>query len=265
MYSSAILKSPFAPRVASTITWHVGPFVIVYFLISLLDLRSELLAHKSGEQLREQCAICALSLFVVLLEVLMPQPTRFVKKRQLLQYRHDIKEKYKHFKQRSHRMDRSGDDFRSVSPSLHDSDSTSVRHRTKSGETRGREGTVDFSDDGLDRHNERSPLYQGDEDDLDDELEQDEDYVAAMEMLPDDDFDANAVSYSEKRLPPPEVKASIFGLATFTYMGGVSCHAVMRSAGADFDAMQTSSSAMRKNQSRWKTCQISGLTIKLLL
>lgn len=76
----------------------------------------------------------------------------------------------------------------------------------------------DFSDDGLDRVNERTSLLRGAnlEDDVDMDVEDDE-YMAVLDLLPEDD----EKEFNPKRVAPPlEVGASIFSLCTFTYIGG---------------------------------------------
>jgi len=158
-------------------------------LISILELRSVILQHHDDkEMLGVQSTATSLSLIVLLLEILTPRPSNFVRKSTILEER------------------------------AREASETSNGNRSPSPGSNG-----EYEDDEEDERSsllprsQRHTLEESDDEDLDDEDEM----LAALDLMPDD-HSISELKEKERKdrvTPPPEIRASIFSLATFTYIG----------------------------------------------
>ena len=157
-------------------------------IISILELRSVILQHHNDkEMLGLQFTATALSLSILLMELLTPRPSNFVRKSTILEER-----------------------AREASETTHLSRSVS------SLSNQGYEDGEDENDSLLPRSQRRS-TEESDDEDIDDEDEM----LAALDMMPDD-YSISELKEKERETSvkaPPEIGASIFSLATFTYIG----------------------------------------------
>lgn len=175
--------------------------MLIMTILSILELRSVILQYGNNEEmLGAQITSTVLTLIVLLMEVLTPRPPNFVRKSKILEQR---------AREASENSIGNGNGYdRSVSPVLN--------------------GEEDESNDERSSLLPQSKRYATEVDSEDDEdMSEDEEVMAALELLPDD-VSVNDIKEKERQQdikPPPEVGASIFSLATFTYIGCELLHA----------------------------------------
>lgn len=155
-------------------------------ILSLLELRSVILQHRDDkEMIGLQSATTALTIIILLMEILTPRTSNFVRKTKILEAR-----------------------------SREASDATI---------TNGNRSVSLLSNGDDDSSDERTSLLphsrrQMDDTEDEDDMSEDEEVLAALDML-DDEASVAESKEKENVKPPPEVGASIFSLATFTYIG----------------------------------------------
>lgn len=156
-------------------------------ILSLLELRSVILQHRDNkEMIGLQSATTALTILILLMEILTPRTSNFVRKTKILEAR---------TREASDATITNGN--RSVSPPSNGDDDSSDERTS------------------LLPHSRRQ---MDDTEDEDDDMSEDEEVLAALDML-DDEASVAEPKERENVKPPPEVGASIFSLATFTYIG----------------------------------------------
>lgn len=106
-YAPLFYQSPFLPRLYTTLSWHVGTWMIVYSLVSLLDFRSTLILQPGQKRIVIQSILTALSLAVLGLELLTPQSSDFIRKSKLKQQAEERKIKQKAAREREGEADES--------------------------------------------------------------------------------------------------------------------------------------------------------------
>jgi hypothetical protein len=182
-YTALLHRSPFRTRKYDRLTYHVAPFMLFMSMLSLLELRSVILQYSSkGEMLGTQSTATALSLVVLLMEALAPRRSNFLRKSTLLESR------------------------------SREASQGSYGRRSPSSLSNGEEG----SDDEREALLPSTRLVGSDSED--DNSDEDEEMLAAIDLLPED-VSEDSRSDKKKLPPPPEVDASLFSLATFTYIG----------------------------------------------
>lgn len=160
-------RSPFQPKISRLLSYHVGGFLLLYSLISLLDLRSVLLHHPSKTQIAKQANITALTLLTLFLEIFTAQQPQFIRKSKLKEERDGL-----------------------------------LAEDNENG-TNANEGTALLAED----------VFEGDHEDDEDGAE----FRAVLDLMPND-LDSKEETKQRKLAPPPEVGASMFARATFTYL-----------------------------------------------
>lgn len=187
-YTALLHRSPFRTRKYDRLTFHLAPFMLGMSIISLLELRSVVLQHRSNtEMLGVQVTATVLTLVILLMEIFTPRPSNFVRKSAILE-------------ERAREASETSNGRRSASPM----------------------SNGDYEDDEDDERSTLLPssqrhLEESDDDDLDEEDE----VLAALDLMPDDHSISELKEKEQKAnlKPPPEIGASIFSLATFTYVG----------------------------------------------
>lgn len=178
-FTNALHRSPFQPRKYTTLTYHVAGFMLAYAIIAVLDWRSALLnAVATRREIAVQSSITALSLAILSMELFTPQASNFIRKSDLLSY------------------SKSDENLR-----LDEAD-----HEEGSGD----QGRADERTALLGAAVPNASQFS--------ELDEEQEYLAAVGMLPDDDEDSTPLKKEHKAPPPFEVSRSIFSLATFTFM-----------------------------------------------
>ena len=164
--------------------------MMVMTIISFLELRSVVLQYRNNEELLGLHIVAtALSLSILLMELLTPRPSNFIRKSTILE-------------ERAREASETNDSRRSRSASSLSND--------------GYEDGQDENDSLLPRSHRRSM-----EDSSDEDIDDEDEMLAALDMMPDD-YSISELKEKERETtvkPPPEIGASIFSLATFTYIG----------------------------------------------
>lgn len=162
--------------------------MLIMTIISFLELRSAVLQHRNNEELVGlQIIATALSLCILLMELLTPRPSNFIRKSTILDERARVA-----------------------------SETSGLRRSPSSLSNEGYEDEDDGNDSLMPRSQRRS-LEESSDEDIDDEDEM----LAALDLMPDD-YSMSELKEKERGTtvkPPPEIGASIFSLATFTYIG----------------------------------------------
>jgi hypothetical protein len=86
-YAPVLRRSPFQPKISRLLSYHVGGFLLLYSIISILDLRSVLLHQPTKTQVAKQANITALTLLTFFLEIFTAQQPQFIRKSKLKEER----------------------------------------------------------------------------------------------------------------------------------------------------------------------------------
>lgn len=189
-YTALLHRSPFRPQEYDRLTFHTAPFMIAMAVISILELRSVILQYDSDKELlKPQSLMTVLSIGILLMEILTPRPSNFLRKSAILEER-----------------------ARPASEMI---------HKSRNGSTSSDGNNVDVEGEGDPLLPHSQSLFSGSNDDSDLDLDE-EDALLAVSDLVDASYSITDLKQQERATgvrPPPEIRASIFSLATFTYIG----------------------------------------------